>query len=297
MKTKIIYISGGEVFPPSQVRGAFDAVRNMLNLDSDTIIFGVPVDSDDVGAADTPKFAVAVDNISADMAEIIKEEPVEEKYDFLSESLEITEIAEKPKRVRKKKESSEKLTDNAPALTSEDKPVAPILSIIGAINSETVSQVVPDVAQEEPMIVVESESDFAGVQDFSDDADDDEIKSIEDIFADIAPLSEDRPVDLTEYVQPEETVSAPAAESSDTETDATLSKLATEFAATQDGDDSQEILPAKGGRIGKLKNILPFKKKEKAESSVLGDLFGWAGVAANDDAAEFAMPEFFRMSN
>jgi hypothetical protein len=286
MKTKIIYISGGEVFPPAQVRGAFDAVRSMLNLDSDTIIFGVPVDSDDVCAGISPEITMVA-------AEIAKEEQMEEN--LISKA---PEIAEKPKRTRKKKEADAAVSD------TENKPVTPILSIIGAVNPETAPS--QEIVEEESIIIMESESeiamesDAAGVQSLSDSIDDDEIKSIEDIFADIAPLSEDRPVDLTEYGHAEDADEAHVAESSETdaEIDETLSKLATEFVATHPSPQSgAEALGTKGGRIGKLKNILPFKKKEKTESSVLGDLFGWAGVAANDDAAEFAMPEFFRMSN
>ena len=46
MKTKIIYISGNEVFEMAEIRVAFDQVRAALGLDNDTILFGVPVDSD-----------------------------------------------------------------------------------------------------------------------------------------------------------------------------------------------------------------------------------------------------------
>ena len=57
MKTKIIYISGNEVFDMADVRAAFDEVRSTLGLGKDTVMFGVPVDSDDAlatsKAADT----------------------------------------------------------------------------------------------------------------------------------------------------------------------------------------------------------------------------------------------------
>ncbi|MBN2890781.1 MAG: hypothetical protein JXL97_02850, partial [Bacteroidales bacterium] len=49
MKTKIIYISGSEIFDVSDVRAAFDEVRNALGFGSDTVLFGVPIDSDDLG--------------------------------------------------------------------------------------------------------------------------------------------------------------------------------------------------------------------------------------------------------
>ena len=47
MKTKIIYISGNEVFDMADIRAAFEEVRSTLGLARDTILFGVPVDSDD----------------------------------------------------------------------------------------------------------------------------------------------------------------------------------------------------------------------------------------------------------
>ena len=49
MKTKIIYISGSEIFDMADIRSAFEEVRGALNLDKDTVLFGVPVDADDAG--------------------------------------------------------------------------------------------------------------------------------------------------------------------------------------------------------------------------------------------------------
>ena len=37
MKTKIIYISGNETFEMTQIRAAFEEVRETLGLDKDTI--------------------------------------------------------------------------------------------------------------------------------------------------------------------------------------------------------------------------------------------------------------------
>ena len=51
MKTKIIYISGGEIFNMSDVRNAFETVRHELGLGMDTVLFGVPVDAEDAGFA------------------------------------------------------------------------------------------------------------------------------------------------------------------------------------------------------------------------------------------------------
>ena len=53
MKTKIIYISGNELFDIADIRAAFEEVRAALSLDNDTILFGVPVDKED--ALDTTR--------------------------------------------------------------------------------------------------------------------------------------------------------------------------------------------------------------------------------------------------
>ena len=112
----------------------------------------------------------------------------------------------------------------------------------------------------------------------SDDEDDQLAKLLESVQS----LNEDKDDTAPELQVVENTVD---------ETDATLEKLATEFAENQDKIINTTKSSARGGRIGKLKNILPFKKTKRNESSLMGDLFGWAGVAANDE--EFGIPEFF----
>ena len=71
--------------------------------------------------------------------------------------------------------------------------------------------------------------------------------------------------------------------------DATLEQLATEFAEAQDKIAS-ETKSSGRSKIGKLRNILPFKQSKHKDQG-LGDLFGWAGVAANDE--DFSVPGFF----
>ncbi|MCL2017340.1 MAG: hypothetical protein FWG80_01010 [Alphaproteobacteria bacterium] len=333
MKTKIIYISGGEVFPPQQVRAAFDAVRGMLCLDSDTVIFGVPVDCDDIGLSSIPDAHshVVTDEKGLEKSAIDKESIVP-AMEIPEASLIENQIATKPVaeqtvtappiRKRKKKE------------TEEQALATPILSVLGSIQSAKEESVasIPDptpVANPEPVKDKEVSGsalpgrvsdDFAvrsapsdnyaqtpAVKTSHDDVkeemlveavEEDVVQSIEDIFAGIPPLSEDKPIDLTtrdEAAGEDEYTDSPVVQH--TGDDATLSKLAAEFIAVQDKDlgVAKELDTAKGGKIGRLKNILPFKKKERAEPSVLGDLFGWAGVAANDDTDSFAMPDFFQM--
>jgi hypothetical protein len=74
------------------------------------------------------------------------------------------------------------------------------------------------------------------------------------------------------------------------ETDATLAQLATEFVQNEDKIPVAPK-PETSGKIGKFKNILPFKKAKREDSGLMGDLFGWAGVAANDE--DFSIPGFF----
>jgi len=71
--------------------------------------------------------------------------------------------------------------------------------------------------------------------------------------------------------------------------DATLEQLATEFVQNQDKIAAENKTSSRS-KIGKLRNILPFKPSKHKDQG-LGDLFGWAGLAANDE--EFSVPGFF----
>lgn len=372
MKTKIIYISGGEVFAPSDVRGAFEAVRKMLNLSADTVIFGVPVDSDDVGAgenlvntediADVPMMANAPVVIENDNVNILMEDaPV---------AIDPAPVA--PKRGRKKKEVIEPVAiDDAPEITmtgaiadvttvadvdvitdviddavvadnvddsvtepvqteSETKRSAPILSVLGIVKPVTMDDAdavdvvdvaassdvtIESAAETEPAVVVrEPAVERTVTASVKTTCDDDacvttETKTIEtrvvqetitideplerattieDIFAELEPLKEEKIVNFD--ISDDADDNADDVLSDDLVDDATLTKMATEFAAAQDNIPDEPV--TKPGKIGKLKNILPFKKAKKEEPSVLGDLFGWAGIAANDDDEKFTVPSW-----
>ncbi|MBE6457985.1 MAG: hypothetical protein E7011_04240 [Alphaproteobacteria bacterium] len=85
MKTKIIYISGNEVFEMTQIRAAFDEVRSALRLDKDTILFGVPVDND--CAIDVPEVQSTVQNTAPCVTEAIVEDiqtTVNEELDIIN---------------------------------------------------------------------------------------------------------------------------------------------------------------------------------------------------------------------
>ncbi|MDR2268915.1 MAG: hypothetical protein LBD94_01905 [Rickettsiales bacterium] len=54
MKTKLVYISGGECFAPAEIKSALDEIRHSLDLPSDIVLFGLPIDGlADGAAADT----------------------------------------------------------------------------------------------------------------------------------------------------------------------------------------------------------------------------------------------------
>lgn len=238
----------------------------MMNISDDTVIFGVPVDADDIGAAT----AVGMHISTAPQAEE-HIQPIEDKAHD-------DDAAVKPKRIRKKKEDA--ISADAEVEHTE-KPAAPILSVLGVLKPENAQSIsTPAPAAETTITVTEEITIEAKIE---------KPATIEDIFAELEPLKEDKIVDLASH-------SADAAASQDDiETDETLSKMAAEFAAAQ--KDIPDAPAQKGGKIGKLKNILPFKKAKKEDQSLLGDLFGWAGIAANDDDERFALPDFFRASN
>jgi len=307
MKTKIIYISGGEVFPPHQVRAAFDAVRSMLGLDQDTVIFGVPVDSDNVmDVADTNVAPIPSKVIEFPLAkEEEKAEPKRKKREVAEQAppppTPILSVIDAVKPTEEPKEEID-VSSRGAALDANPEPV-----------KEQGAEKVSEEKKSRPPSPSQVPDNFsARPKNFRDDTqdsmlveatDEDSVQSIEDIFAGIPPLTEDRPRDLTTKSEAadEEEAATPAPKISESRypmsggDDATLSKLAAEFVASQSGAAAKSDEVAKGGKIGRLKNILPFKKKEKSEPSVLGDLFGWAGVAANDDSDNFAMPDFFQM--
>lgn len=348
MKTKIIYISGSEVFEMSDVRAAFDEVRNALGLGRDTVLFGVPVDNDD---ALTPAQPAAKAPEIEDVAPVVIEEPTEiisepesepapaepEEIIIPEQEIVIEEpiadvapvVEEAPAPVKKSRGRPRKtapkaeMTGDAPAAMPADgvtaapqsEKVIPILSVLAA--KAPVAEAAPDIVSDAtPETVADEEpTEIAAAADepAADLADDDaaiESVSIDDMIADQAP---EEPIEKTleqllESMTPlredhgEAAIAdaaddiAPAIDMTDDETipvgdaDATLEQLAAEFANTEDKIAAPTPTQSQG-KIGKLKNILPFKKARREDTGLMGDLFGWAGVAANDE--DFTIPGFF----
>ncbi len=317
MKTKIIYISGNEVFDMADIRAAFEEVRTTLNLDKNTVLFGVPVDNDDAGLM---KPAVATTTITEQFVqqdvsepEIVKEPMSIENIEIVDEITEqdsISEpepVVEEPvkKRGRGRKAKIESEIEDSDSATNVDDKVVPILSVL---SSKENSDVIPDDENETIIDIKENISDDTDIEiiedivqeteagfestdiEYDDNPEDinteeDNEPDLEKLLSAMKPLQEDV---LTENIK--SNVSDKKTYDEDEENiDATLEQLATEFVQTQDKIAS-ETKSSGRGKIGKLRNILPFKQSKHKDQG-LGDLFGWAGVAANDE--DFSVPGFF----
>ncbi len=279
MKKKIIYISGADSFNPGEVRTAFEEVRSTLGLDADTVLFGVPVD--DLIALETAP--VVADSVVAPTPDVTEEPVAKPKK---------TAKAKKEKPVEKTTEKP--VVENPVAEKPATAPVVPILSVLGG--GEESTPVAETTGQEVVAETVTVETDE--MPEFNDIGDIDEMlqddvpdapheKTLEELLETMTPLRED--------VQPDEedageTTEPAAADESLDDADATLASLATEFVDVQDKMPTFRKSPERG-KISKLKSILPFKKKKSDDTGIMGDLFGWAGVAANDE--DFSIPGFF----
>lgn len=351
MKTKIIYISGNEVFDMADIRAAFDEVRSTLGLGKDTVMFGVPVDSDDAlatpKAADTNAVTEAttpqeempietqtviestiVDDIEESTQKITEETPaekiVEPEVQAEPEIKNIKKSTAKKTRTRTKEKVSEPVAEIEQPKSADEEKIIPILSILASkkdglednsdnnvVEEPEVIEEIPEESDEEEISEVHEIADINISEEFSpEDAQIDEThshaiadmitddapeapveKTLEQLLESMTPLREDVIEDTEDFID-DDNMSMEEVESAvvEDDTDATLEQLAAEFAENQDKIPAQPKIE-NHSKIGKLKNILPFKKAKRDDSGLMGDLFGWAGVAANDD--DFAIPGFF----
>lgn len=299
MKTKIIYISGNEVFDMNDIRAAFEEVRVALNLDKNTVLFGVPVDEDDAGLMSESK-PESIETFEPITEETIPETVIEEVIEKEEETPETIEeepvVIEQPKRrgrPRKEEvivEESEQIVEEAELenIDSADEKVVPILSVLST-NDEPVEEeieIIPEISDEKVMeeTVIDEPVDEP-VEDVAEEPEEIEDEAdLEKLLSAMTPLQEDI---LEKHNEP---VDEPSVEEEDDiSVDATLEQLATEFAETQD-KIATENKSSSRSKIGKLRNILPFKQSKHKDQG-LGDLFGWAGIAANDE--DFSVPGFF----
>ena len=306
MKTKIIYISGNEVFEIADIRTAFEEVRNTLKLDKNTVLFGVPVDNDDAGLMNSN---TAHDEIieTTEHPQVIDDAP--KTIIETSETITVIEPEDKPEpvvdepvkkrgRARKAKIESEPEDSEITPEPQDDEKVVPILSVLSTKedldatpesivqpgDSETENtdiEIIEDIVQETENNIESSNVEYENTTEDSEPEDTNE-PDLEKLLSAMKPLQEDI---LDENIKsvPQET------EEDEDNIDATLEQLATEFVQSQDKIASESKSSGRG-RIGKLRNILPFKQSKHKDQG-LGDLFGWAGVAANDE--DFSVPGFF----
>ncbi len=325
MKTKIIYISGNEVFNMADIRAAFEEVRTTLGLGQDTIMFGVPVDKEDALGSFNSENAETVTETTNIIAEGPQSEAIEENINIIEQEQTAVEKESPKKSVTRKtrtrvKENTEKTTNknDTEEISTEntDKKIIPILSILASQKDTSAPQQEEnsDKTTVEKETVTEYEAEDIDISaDFeehagntsqkqqsiiadkiTDEAPEPPIeKTLEQLLESMTPLREDIVEEQIEEETSDENITEPEETNESTfedDTDATLEQLAAEFAENQDKIPT----PAKAenhSKIGKLKNILPFKKAKRDESGLMGDLFGWAGIAANDD--DFAIPGFF----
>lgn len=317
MKTKIIYISGNEVFNIAEIRAAFETVRDALNLSQDTVLFGVPVDSEDAGfatnteekmdlpeteqeleIAENPAFEVeTIETITEIVPEIkdateknesVAEQPIKKRGRPRKEEKIKAEIEPEDEAVLESEEDIDETQESIPVEQIPDEPeekVVPILSVLSGNDDEQEEIVAEDNAENDLEIIPEdSEIISEPIEDEIEakgSVEDDEA-DLEKLLSAMTPLEED----VIDEQMPQETIEE---EPVDISVDATLEQLATEFAENQDKIASQSKSSARS-KIGKLRNILPFKQSKHKDQG-LGDLFGWAGYAANDE--DFSVPGFF----
>lgn len=368
MKTKIIYISGSEVFDAADIRAAFNEVRMTLGLASDTVLFGVPVDSDDAGLSTNSEAGAPIANVNMAQTNPVDND-IAEEIQILDETQDVKPVKKARKTTKLKSEpapevSEETVAEITPVVdeniievstpeTQTTEKIIPILSILSGKKDSVTEPIIDESNADE---VVESDTtddtpefeeiEIEDVEPLNDEVSEpvtqsvriesvsvehvsidqdtngetittqsvtieemmtddmpeaDEEKTLERLLEKMTPLREDI-VGEPEYIEPvaetivdtdplEETVIEDI--ENETGIDATLEQLATEFVEKQDQIDVSPKIETTG-KIGKLKNILPFKKAKREEPGLMGDLFGWAGIAANDD--DFSIPGFFTTS-
>ena len=298
MKTKIIYISGNEIFDMADIRAAFEEVRSALNLDKNTVLFGVPIDEDDAGlATSSPEqnsepieepIAQLVENNDIETV-TISESTINENIENNSEKIEKSNVQE-TKTPEKKSGRTRKSTKTDSGSQENDDKIVPILSVLSTNESNTDTTNIDEDEQTESNDEIQIIEDVTHETEMSDDTNidsdiaepDSKESDLEQLLSEMKPLQEDI------LDEPETTIADSEPEEEPENIDATLEKLATEFVQTQ--DKIANTKSASRSRIGKLRNILPFKQSKHHDQG-LGDLFGWAGVAANDE--DFSVPGFF----
>ena len=300
MKTKIIYISGDEIFDITDIRAAFEEVRNALNLDKNTILFGVPIDKDDAELAHQQEKQNIVSKdtiIPTSKNVVVSDSSIESsiEHENITNISVFDEPEKKSSRSRKKNIIPDEITQDDETKDSvsntDEEKIIPILSVLSdkkiakdsedkiSTDKNEFDQDIEIIEDETNETVIESEDNIDDISTEKSNSEPDleqllsEMKPLQEDILDEQPLTDDK----TDKEEENENI------------DATLEKLANEFIKNQDKIASG-TKSAGRSKIGKLRNILPFKQSKHHDQG-LGDLFGWAGVAANDE--DFSVPGFF----
>lgn len=317
MKTKIIYISGNELFEMGDIRAAFEEVRNTLGLDKDTILFGVPVDEDNalaqpVQTCDNTKAFEPVDMEIPVVQDIIPE-PIQ-TAETIQDEPQLKVIPEVVVQEDEQIYEEIPVVENIQHVENNEDTVIPILSVLGGTATNVAPEEEPEQTQNATDIITEvveqpdndidkeAETLQISIEDVVADQapveEEEKEKTLEELLESMTPLGEDILEDINNNEPGIEDMSNTDSDADFsvsmnddvTDTDATLAQLANEFAQTQDQIPTTQKNTG-NGKISKLKNILPFKKAKRDDSGLMGDLFGWAGIAANDE--DFSIPGFF----
>ena len=254
MKTKIIYISGNEVFDMADIRAAFEEVRKTLNLDKTTVMFGVPVDTDDAGLMSDERQKTVnvpetiVENIPdsepiIETTEEIEHPEITQEIIVETVSEPVVEVAPKKRGRQRKEEIIDEPVAKENEPTDSDEKIVPILSVLSTKSEpeQIEEDVLPEPAEIEDVEEVEIISEISEEKteddvdeetindtNVSQESEDDDEADLEKLLSAMTPLAEDV------LSEDKKEISAEPEYNDDISVDATLEQLATEFAETQD---------------------------------------------------------------
>ena len=270
-----------------------------------------------------------VEETTDSIVQKIESENIDVDQEIIDESDAVV-VKEKPKkRGRPRKEVVVEESDESENIEetvddNSESDVVPILSVLSTNPDEEVSEsddneIIEDSEQETKEDFVDADENVEDIEDAEEEqdiedaateeivsestkepAEIEQITDMPDIEIDMSePINDDDEADLEkllsamtplqEDTKPIETHVESDVDDDAVSVDATLEQLATEFAESQDKIHSENKSSTRS-KIGKLRNILPFKQSKHKDQG-LGDLFGWAGIAANDE--DFSVPGFF----
>ena len=171
MKTKIIYISGSEVFSAADIRAAFDEVRSAVDLSDDTVLFGVPVDADDAGLS-----------VATTTVQNVIETPVPVIEDTV-EPVETMATEEKPVK-KSRKTTRAKIEDVEPIETHDEVDAEIVKETVSETNDEKIIPILSILSgkKEKPVVDADPFVDTVVNPDVILDQDEDDNE-----FADIEP--------------------------------------------------------------------------------------------------------------